>query len=192
MSEYLVQDTNLTAIADAVRALDGSTSALTLDDIVSKLGTEKTNVEAALAALVEKEVDVPAGSTSAALASLIASIEAGGCITGTFTPSKYTDTVAIGSEIPDDNFFFAVVITVEPTKNTSSYILCGYFMCINGTISGVNVGTNKSISLGGIPDIVIPTIDRSSQTIKFTPAFSSGATFFEPSATFRWFLGGVT
>lgn len=82
----------MTAIADATRALDGSTAKLTLDGIASKLGVEKTNVEAALAALVEKEVDVPAGSTSAALAELIASIEAGGgeIAYGTLTPSEDT------------------------------------------------------------------------------------------------------
>lgn len=71
-------NSKMTAIANATRALDGSTAALTLDGIASKLGTEKTNIGAALAAIAEKGVTVPDGSTSDALASLIASIEAGG------------------------------------------------------------------------------------------------------------------
>ena len=58
------------------------------------------NVSAALSAIAEKGVTVPDGSTSDALASLIASIEAGGtqltynrlyvAATGTFTPTKRT------------------------------------------------------------------------------------------------------
>lgn len=84
-------NSKMTAIANATRALDGSTAKLTLDGIASKLGVEKTNIDAALAALVEKEVDVPVGSTSAALAALIAAIEAGGgakVVYGTFTVAK--------------------------------------------------------------------------------------------------------
>lgn len=85
-------NSKMTAIANATRALDGSTAAMTLDGIASKLGVEKTNVEAALAAIAEKGVTVPDGSTSDALASLIASIEAGGgeikIVSGSFTPSE--------------------------------------------------------------------------------------------------------
>lgn len=164
--------------------------------VQSEISRISGNVAAALAAIAEKGVSVPSGSKSDALASLIAAIEAGGggaggCITGTFTPSTYTDVVEIGSSIPDDNFFFAVMITVKTTKNSNSYILCGYFTCINGTISGVNVGANKSISSGEIPSDVIVTIDRNSQTIKFAPKFSSATTYFEDGSTFCWFLGGL-
>ena len=91
-------NSKMTAIANATRALDGSTAALTLDGIASKLGVEKTNINAALAALVEKEVDVPVGSTSAALASLIASIEAGGGATiktGSITPASEGSSITI-------------------------------------------------------------------------------------------------
>lgn len=86
-------NSKMTAIANATRALDGSTAALTLDGIASKLGVEKTNIAAALAAIAEKGVEVPSGSKSDALASLIASIEAGGggdyeIMTGVFVPAE--------------------------------------------------------------------------------------------------------
>lgn len=89
-------NSKMTAIANAARALDGSTGKLTLDGIVSKLGDEKANVAAALAAIAEKGVEVPSGSTSDALAALIAAIEAGGgakVAYGTFTVAKdYTSS----------------------------------------------------------------------------------------------------
>lgn len=96
----------MTAIADATRALDGSTAKLTLDGIASKLGVEKTNVTAALAAIAEKGVTVPDGSTSDALAGLIASIEAGGAkvALGTYVPTSNVANAKIAHNlgvIPD-------------------------------------------------------------------------------------------
>lgn len=61
----------------------------------------KGNVTAALAAIADKGVNVPTGSTSDALASLIASIEAGGggegiiFATGIFTPADDTTSCTI-------------------------------------------------------------------------------------------------
>lgn len=66
--------------------------------IATDVSRIKGNITAALAAIADKGVTVPDGSTSDALASLIASIEAGGggtnidwrgfpVLTGTFTPS---------------------------------------------------------------------------------------------------------
>lgn len=89
-------NSKMTAIANATRALDGSTAALTLDGIASKLGVEKTNIAAALAAIAEKGVEVPSGSTSDALASLIAAIETGsGVYVGSLTPTTDTFTFRI-------------------------------------------------------------------------------------------------
>ena len=53
------------------------------------------NVSAALSAIVEKGVTVPDGSTSDALAELIASIEAGGgkIANGTYTPNGTTSSI---------------------------------------------------------------------------------------------------
>lgn len=64
----------MTAIADGVRALDGSTAALTLDGIAAGLAAEKSHVDAALVAIAGKGVTVPEGSKTASLATLIGSI----------------------------------------------------------------------------------------------------------------------
>lgn len=61
--------------------------------IATDISRIKGNITAALAAIADKGVTVPDGSTSDALASLIASIEAGGgggakIATGSFTPAE--------------------------------------------------------------------------------------------------------
>lgn len=60
--------------------------------IATDVSRIKGNITAALNAIADKGVNVPAGSTSDALASLIASIEAGGggakVATGTFVPAS--------------------------------------------------------------------------------------------------------
>lgn len=61
--------------------------------IATDVSRIKGNITAALAAIADKGVTVPDGSTSDALASLIASIEAGGgggakIATGSFTPAE--------------------------------------------------------------------------------------------------------
>lgn len=71
-------DSKMTAIADKIRGLLGLTGEMGLDAMATNLGTEQANVTAALTALAEKGVDVPAGSNSNALVGLIAAIEAGG------------------------------------------------------------------------------------------------------------------
>lgn len=78
MSEYLIQDTTLTGIADKIRPLLGLTGTMTPEQMQTNLTTEQANITAALAALAKKGVEVPAGANSNALAGLIAAIEAGG------------------------------------------------------------------------------------------------------------------
>lgn len=95
MSEMSV-NSKMTAIADGIRALNGGTAALGLDAMATALGVEKTNVEAALAALAEKGVDT-SGKGLADIAGLIASIEAGGgaqVATGSVT---FAEQIEIGA-----------------------------------------------------------------------------------------------
>lgn len=66
--------------------------------IATDVARIKRNITAALAAIADKGVTVPDGSTSDALAGLIASIEAGGgydVIAGTFTPGSDAETYRI-------------------------------------------------------------------------------------------------
>lgn len=71
-------NTKMTAIADKIRALLGLTGTMGLDAMATNLGTEQANVTAALTAIADKGVTVPDGSTSGALAGLIAAIQTGG------------------------------------------------------------------------------------------------------------------
>lgn len=50
MAEYLVKDTSLTAIADEIRTLSGTTSPMGLDAMASTLNTENTNFSTNLSA----------------------------------------------------------------------------------------------------------------------------------------------
>lgn len=92
MSEYIINGTLLTNIADAVRSVDGSTSTLTPQQMTTRLNAVKSSIDSALSALTAKEVEVPSGSTIHGLAELIASIQAGGrgveVETGSFTLSS--------------------------------------------------------------------------------------------------------
>lgn len=74
----ITEKANITAIADKVRALDNSSASLNFEEIKDKLTSERQNVDGALAALAEKGVEVPEGSTAAALPKLIGNIQTGG------------------------------------------------------------------------------------------------------------------
>ena len=90
MSEYIINGTLLTNIADAVRSVDGSTSTLTPQQMETRLKAIKSSMDSALSALTAKEVEVPSDSTIHRLADLIAAIETGSNVfsaiaTGTVT-----------------------------------------------------------------------------------------------------------
>ena len=84
-------NSKMTAIADKIRTLLGLTGTMGLDEMAAHLGTEQSNVTAALAAIAGKGVTVPNGSNSNSLASLIAAIEAGGGGGGTAAPVSMKD-----------------------------------------------------------------------------------------------------
>ena len=79
MRDLVIADkSEIVNIADAVRSLTGGTTTMNLSGMKSHLNTTKTSIDNAFAAIADKGVTVPDGSTSDAMASLIASIEAGG------------------------------------------------------------------------------------------------------------------
>ena len=73
----ITEKANITAIADKVRALDNSSASLNFEEMKDKLTAERQNVDGALAALAEKGMEVPEGSTAAALPELIGNIQIG-------------------------------------------------------------------------------------------------------------------
>ena len=104
MSDLVIADkSEIVNIANAVRSLTGSTTTMNLSGMKSHLNTTKTSIDNAFATLSEKGVDISNASSPDVLASLIASIEAGGggdiapfssVVCGTFT-SRYTKELTI-------------------------------------------------------------------------------------------------
>lgn len=156
-------NSKMTAIADGIRALNGGTAALGLDAIATALDVEKTNVDAALAALAEKGVTVPTGSKSDALAGLIAAIEAGGggsgvngldfgyeIVTGSYTPASDTQgssgTAMIGYDKNKGNIRLALIWCRELINSqitpTKAAILAG--IQIQADSSNGLIGANET------------------------------------------------
>ena len=102
--------------------------------IASDWARIKGNINAALAAIADKGVTVPSGSTSDALAELIASIEAGGGLpdgmaaiaTGTYTPAKDLHTGAIEHGLGVTPSFFFMCADVRVGESDSKYIVMNY------------------------------------------------------------------
>ena len=96
--------------------------------IATDVSRIKGNITAALTAIADKGVTVPDGSTSDALASLIASIEAGGSIyTGSFTyeSDKTFPSISIekfGGKIPE----WLMVVNTSTTYATNKLRLGSY------------------------------------------------------------------
>lgn len=70
----ITEKANIVSLADKVRALDGSTAQLSLYEMKNKLDEERANVNSALDVLANKGVQVPEGSSSAALPELIEAV----------------------------------------------------------------------------------------------------------------------
>ena len=78
MSDIIVGDKqDLVAVADSIRGLVGG-GQMYVSEMATNIDGAKAAVDAALAALTEKGVEVPAGTKVDGLAALIAAIEAGG------------------------------------------------------------------------------------------------------------------
>lgn len=124
MSEYIINGTLLTNIADAVRSIDGSTSTLTPAQMITRLNAVKSSIDSALSALTAKEVEVPSGSTVHGLAELIASIEAGvgGSVKDVFyetltSSNPSTSMIFISSFMPN-----CVVIVGDVTGGSTTIV----------------------------------------------------------------------
>ena len=144
-------------------------------------------VSAALTALSEKGVTVPAGTKVDGLAALIAAIEAGGggggggVNYGTIIYESYSQTLSLGVPIPEDNFFIAIL----PTKTIggslgSSYLYHGMYRKIEGKVSAIAQSTSSSSANTGAW-----TIDRSANTITLL------SHYFRADYEYAWFMGDL-
>lgn len=78
MAKYLINEESLVGIADKTRALTSRSDDLTIAEIIEVIDLEKTYLDATLAALADKGVEVPEGTTNAGLADLIVGINTSG------------------------------------------------------------------------------------------------------------------
>lgn len=67
-------NTSMTAIADKIRALLGTTGKMGLSAMATNLTTLKSNIDTALSTIADKGVEVPSGATAGNLAALIAQL----------------------------------------------------------------------------------------------------------------------
>lgn len=126
MADYLIKETSLISIADKTRNLSGKTDDLTISEIIDAIEAEKTYLDATLAALADKGVEVPEGTTNAGLADLITNAEFGG--SSSIPEFTYTGTYVL-LEDGDDNwrikFLTSGTLTFTKDVGTIDVFLCG-------------------------------------------------------------------
>lgn len=211
MAEHLIQDTTLTGIADKIRSLLGLTGKMSPAQMQTNLTTEQANITAALAALAEKGVEVPAGSNSNGLAGLIEAIEAGGGSKMYFEKTTFsadTGTYTLNhnlGEVP--NICFYATLTAASSFGTKKlpaglFVVLDnimYYSCIGSSSSqydqkgfayvagGTNGATSELIPVSG-KSLVVPTaVTDSSLTLKGTWVIPPGDYLF---CCGRFQLGG--
>lgn len=157
------------------------------------------NVTAALSAIAEKGVAVPDGSTSDALAELIASIEAGGGLpegitaitTGTYTPANNSSKVKITHGLGiTPNFIFIGKISGDAITSAYAYITsCSYFNggYFTAHMSGARYSGTASATITD-SDVSI-TASKAVYTDTNTNSTSTKTAYFYSTHTFIWIAG---
>lgn len=138
--------------------------------IATDVSRIKGNITAALAAIADKGVTVPDGSTSDALAGLIASIEAGGgsgvkIASGTIVLSEPASQVEFVHDFGEDVNFFAI-FTSESSATSSTGLFCALISrnrCViarnnssGSKVINITTGTNTGKSPSDMTDIIGP------------------------------------
>lgn len=202
MSEYIINGTLLTNIADAVRSIDGGTSTLTPQQMETRLKAIKSSIDSALSTLTAKEVEVPSGSTVHRLADLITAIETGSNVFSAIATGTVTTNVTRLREIeithglgvaPD----FAVLY-VETDKFDKRGVMGSIiFKLSDGYDLYINAGHNSSGKRG----VYFSSKDRLTNTslnetkVKFksdliiSGSNSSTTESFDTHTTYRWITG---
>lgn len=179
-------NSKMTAIADKIRTLRGISGTMGLDTMATHIGNEQTAITAALAALVEKGVDVPAGSTSDALAGLIGAIESGGGDGGKFTsgiiiPSEDCGYLTITHELGIVPKF--ALLMPETTLNASGMGTVYYTYSLNGEY------TRRAQYNGSSTNIMRYSLDL---TNTYAHSYMYGALYKANANTLQCGADGVT
>lgn len=155
--------------------------------IASDWARIKGNINAALAAIAEKGVTVPDGSTSDALHDLILSIEAGGdsgfakVATGTITPSSDLTSLRVdhGFGVTPD---FALIYWKGSVTGPYSVIL---------SMESENRAVGVGYISGYLASNTSPT--KNTQSITFKVAVKNGSSksncYFRSGDSYRWVVG---
>lgn len=159
--------------------------------IATDVSRIKGNITAALAAIANKGVTVPDGSTSDALASLIASIEAGGgggnIVAGSFTPTSDMKTFKVNHNFNTKDICFVVFMS-----DNYAYVERGvlYSSYTNGGKSWVVHNTQSSYYISIFSNTREPTTTTESVDLTgffYNSVFISGSTY----TYFVWKKGEV-
>lgn len=158
--------------------------------IATDVSRIKGNITDALAAIADKGVNVPAGSTSDALASLIASIEAGGggnIVAGSFTPTSNMKTFKVNHNFNTKDICFVVFMS-----NNKAYVARGvlYSSYTNGGKSWIVYNTESSYYINIFGNTGEPTTTTESVDLTgffYNSVFISGITY----TYFVWKKGEV-
>lgn len=210
MSEYIIDSTLLTNIADAVRSVDGSTSTLTPQQMETRLKAIKSSIDSALSALTAKKVEVPSDSTIHGLAELITSIEAGGgenITTGTVTFSEprglATNPAYIliheHGRIPNNILWF---IKESTSVNESNNLIGSYkasFEYISPQMYSFVGSSNSSTTnyanmfhlfkIGTTAEYIYSSLEADEHTIKlFVPNGYRTGSIIPATSTIQWFV----
>ena len=183
-------DSKMTAIADKIRGLLGLTGEMGLDAMETNLTTEQANIDAALAAIADKGVTVPDGSTSDALAALIESIEAGGggnIVAGSFTPTSNMTTFKVNHNFNTKDICFVVFMS-----DNKAYVARGvlYSSFTNGRKSWMVYNNENSYFSQIFGNTGVPTITTESVDLTgffYNSVFIGGSTY----TYFVWKKGEV-
>ena len=181
--------------------------------IATDVSRIKGNITAALAAIADKGVTVPDGSTSDVLASLIASIEAGGggakIITGEFT----LDTAASGvliehnlSEVPNFAYYFALLAPSVSNQYQSystrffaiyldgihySYYVSGGASNKNTKYSKNTYDISKIVSSSNSTGAYFAANSATNSKIIIGGNPSSNYGYFKNATTYKWGVGVI-
>lgn len=136
MRDLVIADkSEIVNIADAVRSLTGSTTTMNLSGMKSHLNTTKTSIDNAFAAIADKGVTVPDGSTLDALAGLIDGIETGSSIIPTITIN--------GAAIQDNKVYLSVICQGCENATSKGCVYIKTSRCIGIELTTSTTGRTK-------------------------------------------------
>lgn len=204
MSEYMIDGALLTNIAGAVRAVDGSSSTLTPEQMRTRLTAVKSSIDAAFSALTAKEVEVPSGSNVHGLADLIATIKVGVSAPGLAKAATGTVTTSVirlrvieithGLGVAPD---FAMLYVETDNFNKRGVMGSIIFKLSDGHDLYINAGHDsngtRGVYFSSKGGLVNANLDETKVTFKseliISGSNSSKTVNFDTYSTYRWIAG---